>query len=90
MEALLKPRSPPGTLINADGSVPCANGESKLAELGARRNRRVAKLALVVVSVGAALLASEGLWRLFLPRPGFTPHSELAAPGLILPHPRRS
>lgn len=51
---------------------------------------RAAKLALVFGSVCVALLVAEGMWRLFFSRPGFTGHSELGAPGMVEPHPRRS
>ena len=45
---------------------------------------------LVLASIGAALITAEGIWRLFFPRPGFASHSELSAPGMLVPHPRRS
>lgn len=50
----------------------------------------MAKGMLVLASVVAALLAAERIWRLFFPRPGFAAHSELSAPGMLVPHPRRS
>src|SRR5262245_36914983 len=51
---------------------------------------RAARLALAAVSVCAALLLAESAWRLFFPRPAFSRRSELSAPGMIVPHPRRS
>src|SRR5262249_17805442 len=60
-------------------------------EVGSRAmGPRAARLALVAASACAALLVAEGIWRLFFTRPGFSPHSELSAPGMIVPHPRRS
>jgi len=53
-------------------------------------DRRAGKWALVAVSAAAALLIAEGAWRLFFPRPGFAAYSELSAPGMIVPHARRS
>jgi hypothetical protein len=55
-----------------------------------RMKSGVAKGALVLASLGAGLLLAEGIWRLFIPRPGFAAHSELSAPGMVVPHPRRS
>src|SRR5262245_16050636 len=53
-------------------------------------DRRVGKRVLITLSVAATLLLAEGIWRLLFPRPGFTPRSELGAPGMIVPHLRRS